>query len=102
MMLTVIVGPTCYEDIQTVKGVKYDSYRDACFASGFLGDDREYIAAIKEAKDWGSGVFLRKLFVCLLLANTMDQPRHVWNETKHWLADGILYNQRRVATTEVI
>ncbi|MCH85793.1 helicase-like protein, partial [Trifolium medium] len=102
MMLTVVKGPTCYEDIRTVKGTQYDSYRDACFASGFLGDDKEYIEAIKQAKDWGSCVFLRKLFVCLLLANTMDRPRHVWNKTKHWLADGILYNQRRLANNRYL
>jgi hypothetical protein len=97
MMLTVAQGPTCYEDIKTVKGRLYDTFRDACFASGFLGDDKEYIGAIKEAHKWGSGVFLRRLFVTLLLASTMDRPRHVWNESKHLLADGILYEQRRIA-----
>jgi ATP-dependent DNA helicase PIF1 len=97
MMLTVAQGPTCFEDIKTVKGRLYDTFRDACFASGFLGDDKEYIGAIKEAHKWGSGVFLRRLFVTLLLASTMDRPRHVWNESKHLLADGILYEQRRIA-----
>jgi hypothetical protein len=56
-----------------------------------------YINAIKEAKDWGSGHFLRKLFVILLLSNTMNRPRHVWDETKVWLSDGILYRQRIIA-----
>jgi hypothetical protein len=97
MLLTVVIGPTCYEDIKTVNGILHDSYRDACFAMGFLGDDKEYIYAIQESKDWGSGIFVRKLFVCLLLGNTMDRPRHVWDKTKHWLADGILYNQRKIA-----
>ncbi|MCH79297.1 helicase-like protein [Trifolium medium] len=102
MMLTVVQGPTCHEDIRTVKGTQYDSYRDAYFASGFLGDNKEYIEAIKEAHKWGSGVFLKKLFVTLLLATTMDRPRHVWNKTNHWLADGILYNQRRLANDKAL
>jgi hypothetical protein len=97
MLLTVVEGPTSYKDISTHNGIFYDSCRDACFARGFLGDDKEYIYAIQESKDWGTGFFLRKLFVCLLLANTMDRPRHVWDKTKHWLADGILYTQRRLA-----
>jgi hypothetical protein len=97
MLLTVVEGPTSYKEISTVNGIFYQSCRDACFARGFLGDDKEYIYAIQESKDWGSSVFLRKLFVCLLLANTMDRPRHVWDKTKHWLADGILYNQRKLA-----
>jgi hypothetical protein len=63
----------------------------------FLEDDRVYITAIKEAKDWSSGHYLRRLFVIMLLANTMNRPNHVWEETKEWLSDGILYRQRIIA-----
>ena len=45
---------------------------------GFLQDDREFIAAIKEAKDWGSAPYLRNLFVLLLLTGTMNKPEEVW------------------------
>jgi hypothetical protein len=64
---------------------------------GFLEDDRLYINAIKDAKDWGSGHYLRRLFVIMLLANTMNRPGHVWSESKKWLCDGILYRQRILA-----
>ncbi|XP_045792116.1 uncharacterized protein LOC123886886 [Trifolium pratense] len=97
MMLTVVKGPTCYDDLRKIDQDQYVTYRDACFAMGFLEDDRVYINAIKEAKDWGSGHFLRKLFVILLQSNTMNRPRHVWDESKIWLADGILYHQRIIA-----
>ncbi|XP_058741706.1 uncharacterized protein LOC131614094 [Vicia villosa] len=63
MMLTVAKGPTCYEDIKKVGGIVRHSFRDACFEMGFLNDDKEYVVAINEAKDWGSGHFLRKLFL---------------------------------------
>ena len=78
MMLTVCKGPTSFEDIKTVAGVQYPTYREACFAMGFLQDDREFIDAIKEAKDWGSTHYLRKLFVLLLLTGTMNKPEEVW------------------------
>ncbi|KAK2385880.1 ATP-dependent DNA helicase PIF1 [Trifolium repens] len=32
----------------------------------------------------------------------MDRPRHVWNESKHLLADGILYEQRRIAKNRAL
>jgi hypothetical protein len=96
-MLTVIKGPTSYNDLMKIGDTQYTSYRDACFAMGFLEDDKEYINAIKQAKDWGSGYFLRRLFVVMLLANTMNRPRHVWDETKVWLCDGILYQQKIIA-----
>ncbi|CAJ2658558.1 unnamed protein product [Trifolium pratense] len=51
-MLAVVKGPTCYDDIKKIGNTQYFTYRDACFAMGFLEDDRQYIQAIKEAKDW--------------------------------------------------
>jgi hypothetical protein len=61
MMLTITKGPTSYEDIKLVNGFQYLTYREACFAMGFLGDDREYIAAIREAYNWGSRSILEKV-----------------------------------------
>ncbi|XP_050878203.1 uncharacterized protein LOC127082025 [Lathyrus oleraceus] len=83
LMFTHVKGPRSYNDIKIVNNVKYDTFRDACFAMGFIGDDREFIAAIKEANHWGSG--------------SINRPRHVWSKTCHLLADGILYAQQRIA-----
>jgi hypothetical protein len=38
----------------------------------------------------------------MLLANTMNRPNHVWEETKEWLSDGILYRQRIIANNRGI
>ncbi|KAF1870863.1 hypothetical protein Lal_00030173 [Lupinus albus] len=51
MMFTVVKGTTCYEDIRTVSNIEYATFRDTCFAIGLLKDDKEYIEAIREAKD---------------------------------------------------
>ena len=58
IMLNHIRGATYFEDMWTVEGVIYLTYRDACFALGLLDDDKEYIYIIKEASFWGSGHFL--------------------------------------------
>ncbi|KAG4947462.1 hypothetical protein JHK87_043469 [Glycine soja] len=63
MMLTICKGPTSFEDLRTI----------ACFAMGFLQDDKEFIEAIKEVKHWGSVHYIRKLFVLLLLTGTMNK-----------------------------
>ncbi|XP_058780945.1 uncharacterized protein LOC131655055 [Vicia villosa] len=94
MILTVKKGPLCYQDIKTVDGKKLKTFRDACFAMGFLQDDREFVEAIKEAHQWGSGHFLRKLYVTMLLSSSMNRPEHVWRKTWMYLSDGILYDQR--------
>ncbi|MCH95148.1 helicase-like protein, partial [Trifolium medium] len=97
MMLNVVKGPISYDHIKKVAGVQLKTFREACFEMGFLGDDKEFIEAIREAKDWGSGYLLRLLFVTMLLSAIMDRPSHVWNKSKQWLADGVLFLQRRIA-----
>ena len=43
----------------------------------FLQDDQEFVEAIKDAKDWGTTHYLRKLFVLMLLTGTMNKPEEV-------------------------
>lgn len=99
-MLFIAQGPCSYEDIRTVCGVHYQSFREVCFAMGFLDDEREYIEAIREAKDWGSGHYLGKLFVTMLISNSINRPEHVWEKTWQWLEDGILYEQRKLSSIQ--
>ena len=81
MMLSSAKGPQSYKDIRTVENMVYGTFREACFAKGFLGNDQEFIGALREANTWGSPHFLRKLFVKLLFMNTMDRPQYVWQQT---------------------
>jgi ATP-dependent DNA helicase PIF1 len=96
-MLTVLKGPTSYDSIKQIAGIQLKTFREACYAMGFLGDDKEFILAIKEAKDWGSGQLLRYLFVSMLLSGSVDRPGKLWEKTSEWLSDDILYTQRRIA-----
>jgi hypothetical protein len=100
LMLTVVKGPTTYDDIRKIGDVQFLTFREACFAMGFLDDDKEFIGAIREAFQWGSGYFLRRLFVIMLLSGAMSRPRHVWQNTVHWLSDGILRDQRNLAQNQ--
>jgi hypothetical protein len=97
MMLTVVKGPLSYDAIKNVNGFQHETFREACFAMGFLEDDREFIATIKEAHPWGSRHFLRRLFVTMLLSGSVNRPNHVWEKTEHLLFNGILYRERMKA-----
>nr|KAJ0186971.1 hypothetical protein LSAT_V11C900505290 [Lactuca sativa] len=88
-------GSKSFEEICTVNGEEYSSFRDACYALGLLDDDKEYIDALKEASHSGSGSYLRFLFATLLMCNSMSKPEVVWENTWEYLADGILYHQRQ-------
>ncbi|CAJ2628242.1 unnamed protein product [Trifolium pratense] len=74
--VTLYMWTTCYDDVRKIGDTQYLTYRDACFAMGFLKDDRVYITAIKEAKDWGSGHYLRKLFVHMYNATSSVSMTH--------------------------
>lgn len=100
MMLAVVKGPCSYEDIRTVGDILHPTFREACIAMGFLEDDREYIAAIKEAKDWGPGHYLRKLFLRLLISNSITRPEKVWQQTWQWLSEDVLYQQRKLSNIQ--
>ncbi|KAF1879973.1 hypothetical protein Lal_00022099 [Lupinus albus] len=41
MILTVLKGPTSYEDIMTVSDIQPPTFRETCFAMGLLEDDKE-------------------------------------------------------------
>ncbi|XP_024009422.1 uncharacterized protein LOC112084504 [Eutrema salsugineum] len=49
LLLNIVIGPTCFEDIRTVKGHHYDTFKEVCFVLGLLHDEKEYIEAIKDA-----------------------------------------------------
>ena len=90
MMLTVSQGPTTYEEIRTIANIVYSTFKEACLMA-FLQDDKEFVEAIRKAKDWGSGYLLRKLFVTMLLSNNTSNPENVWAYTWEWLSDVILF-----------
>jgi hypothetical protein len=100
MLLTIVKGPSSYEDIKTVANIQYETFREACFAMGLLEDDRDYIETIKEANEWGPGKYLRKLFIIMLLSCAISRPDYLWNQTWKFMSDGILNDQRKLVSNQ--
>ncbi|XP_074297899.1 uncharacterized protein LOC141628690 [Silene latifolia] len=101
-LLNFVKGPTSYEDIRTFNKEVFPSFKEACYARGLLSDDKEYIDAIIEASDWGSGVYLRHLFATLLMVGNVAKPKLVWEKTWRHLTDDILYRRRLTLRNEEI
>ncbi|CAJ2637132.1 unnamed protein product [Trifolium pratense] len=95
ILLNVQRGCKSYRCLKTVNGKKFDTYQEACGELNLLDDDREFIDAITEIGELGSGHQLRSFFAYLLIMNTMSNPFVVWNATWKLLADGILYEKRK-------
>ncbi|XP_022007909.1 uncharacterized protein LOC110907201 [Helianthus annuus] len=95
ILLNKVKGPKSFEDIRTVNGTWYPTFRDACYALGLLDDDNEYIEAIKEANVYGSATYLRTLFGTMLMSGSLSRPDFVWEKTWTYLSDDILYRQEK-------
>ena len=96
LLLTIQKGCTSYQSLRTVDNFVHNSFEEACHALRLLVDDNEFIEGIKEAAELASGNQLRKLFVTLLVTNTMSRPEFVWEHAWELLADGILHDRRRI------
>ncbi|KAK9074064.1 hypothetical protein SSX86_006661 [Deinandra increscens subsp. villosa] len=99
ILLNKVKGPVSFEDIRTVNGFVHPTFRDTCYAMGVLDDDREYIEALQEAKFYGTGFYLRNLFVTMLSSNTLSRPEYVWENSWSVLSEGILQKQRLLLKT---
>lgn len=67
LLLTIIRGPKSFEDLRTINGHLYTTFKEACKALGLLEDDTEWIQCFKEAISFQSGRVLRTLFVTALV-----------------------------------
>lgn len=82
MLLHVMRGPTCYEDLKTVNEKLYNSFKEACISFGLLNDDNKWKNAIRETSNWATGYQLRSMFAKMLMFCEISNSSQIWN--KHW------------------
>ncbi|KAM0931492.1 hypothetical protein ACQ4PT_000481 [Festuca glaucescens] len=67
MLLLVVTGATCFEDLRRYDGTLYDTFKHVCQARGLVGDDNEWFNLFEEAIVWATPFQLRHLFMTVLL-----------------------------------
>ena len=96
MLLNVMKGPRNFEEIKTINGVTYPTYKAACYALGLLDGDQEWHDAIIQASQWSTGNQLRELFVTILLFCEVSNPFELWDKNWNILTEDLLHRQRRI------
>nr|GEU29535.1 ATP-dependent DNA helicase PIF1-like [Tanacetum cinerariifolium] len=93
MILNGAKGCRTHDEIKKVNGVVYPTYKEACYATGLLEDDKEYIECIKDATHWATAEHLREIFVTLLSQKELTLPLSVWLQTWHLLAGDVQFKR---------
>ena len=96
LLLTVVKGPTSFDDLRTFDGMLYDTFKPACIARGLLDSDEQWDRALTEAAAWQSGSQLRELFVCILLHCHPTSPLQLWTDHMQSLSDDCRHRLRTI------
>jgi len=89
LLLTVVRGPTSFQNLRTVDGKVCATFKEACIALGLLEDDGEWVALFSEGAQFMTGMALRHLFALALQHTTISNPLAIWQTFGHSMCDDI-------------
>jgi hypothetical protein len=89
LLLTVVKGPTSFEDVQRHEGRLYPTCKSACIARGLLEDDNEWVQCLQEAAHMQTGRQLRQLFATILTDCGPSVPVTLWEQFRENICDDL-------------
>ncbi|KAK9684322.1 hypothetical protein RND81_10G202200 [Saponaria officinalis] len=89
-------GSRSYEEIRTINGHTYPTFKDACYALGLLNNDKEWNDAMREANQWVMPYQLRELFFTMLLFCEISDLNNLWETNYNILSDDIERQKRKL------
>ncbi|XP_023765283.1 uncharacterized protein LOC111913805 [Lactuca sativa] len=95
MLLCHQKGCTSFEDLRTVSGTVYRTFRGACNVLGLIGDDIEWLTAFTEASVWVNSLQLRSFFCHLLLFCEVSNPGLLWETACEKMKDDYIHTLKR-------
>ena len=92
------IGVTSFEELRTVDGVPYPTFKAACVALGMVEGSAEYSQCLAEAALTRMPYTLRRLFVSILVLGEVADARALLEA--HWEAMSDDFRRRGVALSE--
>ncbi|KAE8986581.1 hypothetical protein PR002_g22315 [Phytophthora rubi] len=87
-------GPQSFEQLRTVDGVTYETYRQAALKLGYLDDDAEWVACMTEAAAFKKPYELRQLFATIIVYSQVSEFRQLWDQFYDDLSQDYAYTYR--------
>ena len=95
LLLNHVKGPQSNKDIQTVKGVTSDSFKDAAIALGLVKDDYIWIECMKEHHDWETNIHcICQLFATIIAKCEVNSHKTFDKTCKGYLHTDFLYKYK--------
>jgi len=91
LLLTVVRGARSFEDLRTVDGIEFATFKGGCIALRLLEDDGEWIAMFRDAQAFMTGRAFRHLFALALQHTTITNPLAIWEVFKGGFCDDLAH-----------
>ena len=95
LLLVHVSGATSFEDLRTVNGITYNTFKETAYALELLKDDEEYNKCLLEASEIKTGKQLRFLFANIIIYNIIEDPYKLWLLHENSLCEDILFKEQR-------
>nr|XP_047141323.1 uncharacterized protein LOC100209718 [Hydra vulgaris] len=100
LLLLHVKGAKSFEDLRTVHGTVFNTFREACYNLGLLQDDIEWRNTLTEAAATRMPKQFRLLFSIILTLCEPDDPLHLWNTFKNYMVEDYIHHSMPVVLAE--
>ncbi len=87
LLLTIVKDKASFEEIRTIDGHVFNTYKETCSELGLVGDDKEFYRCLNEAKETETSRKLCHLFTLIIVHNTILNHMQLWNTFKDELSN---------------
>ena len=98
VLLNHVRGATSFEDLRTVAGVTYSTFREACEKRGLIETDRSIDDCLTEATTFQMPCALRRLFATILVFGEATNIRGLWDKHKDALGEDFSRDNSNTST----
>jgi len=87
VLLNHVRGATSYEDLRTVNGITYSTFRESCEKRGLVETDKSLDDALSDGATFQMPTALRRLFATILVFCEATNVRELWEKHKDSLSE---------------